>query len=383
MIEIDKKQVTLEFIATEFNIPLAKIRKAPVFEINPTFRVKDVLNGGFKVPVGTAFDAVFFAKNPKTGKTHEFRFILAKGNDRVGDKLIDTYEPRKVVFRGDAALKSDIDEAVYFYLHPKNRTSPFRSPKTTKPWRYDFIDNEARSNAVIDSIKILSGALSHATGLTGKMLKIMAKGLEIAGVDAMEPSQVTAALLLKAKSNPELYMERVNRSNEVVFKGIIQDAIDKNLIICKEKMGLKSWIWNAGKNKGEKIVDVLGNNVDQNLILFNHINANIESFYTPITQLADEVTSVENASAFLSGKKINLGEEARPISTVNVEEQVEKRYQQQIQHEEDLNSNNEEPLSEEDDNGPGLMDDDDIPEDFKQASAEKKRGGPGRTPNPR
>lgn len=305
MIELNGVKVTVDDLVTMYNIPIDKLRKAPVFEINPIYKVPDKLNGGFKVPVGNSFDAVFFGRNRKTGHTDELRFVLSKTASRVGDKLIDVYDPKKVVFRGDAVLKTDIEEAIYFWLHPKNKTSPFRSPKTTKPWRYIFVDNEAVANQVIESIRILTEALNHAGSLSGRTKVIMAKGLNIQSVENMEPYQLTAALLNKAKENPALYMEKVAK-NDTLFDGMIQDAIDKNMFISKDTSGLKSWFWNAGPNNGEKIVDVTGGVQDPAVVLFNFIRENIERFYTPITNLSLSISSQEKASTFLSDKVIDL-----------------------------------------------------------------------------
>lgn len=305
MILVNNKQVTINDLVKVFNIPIEKLEKKPVFEINPEMKKRDFLNKGWKIPLGKQFPTVFFVKDPKTRESIEIRYAATINQERVGDKLIDKYSPRKVTFRGSASFKPDLDEAVFFYLSIHNRTSPFRTKDMTKPWTYEFVDDEKRAEGVIESMSLLGNALAHAAKLKGQRLKVTAKGLRISGAEHMDEVGLKAAILQKAQQDPGFYMSRVEDSS-ILFDGLIQDAIDNNVFVLVEKYGVKTWKWGSGPHTGDSIVNVTAGATDPVQAIFNHIKADVESYYHTLTNISETVNAESKAKSFLANKSFDF-----------------------------------------------------------------------------
>lgn len=278
MLLINKKQVTISGIEKALNIriPVDKILKKPLYEINPALVVPDHHNNGagaVKVRQGIEFPAYFRVKL-KTGEDVEIRYCTNRTPDKTTHGQTEVFSPRKVSFEGKAEFIGDEeDKAVYYYLHFYNRQSPFRNKGYQyegKPFEYEFQDNEAKADAAIAMIKLRTEATTHALNLDGENLMIIAKGMKIDGVHGMEPREVKATLMQFADSNPKLYLEKAqSQVNHIV--GLIYDAIDKDIFVLENYGGIHRWRWAVGAKKDELIVELSSNVRDFKEALITHI----------------------------------------------------------------------------------------------------------------
>lgn len=383
MILVNNQKVTISELSEMFDIPLDKLEKKPVFEINPDMKKRDYLNKGWKIPVGKQFPSHFFVKHPETKETVEIRYAATINQERVGDKLIDKYSPRKVTFRGSATFKPDVDEAIFFYLSIHNRTSPFRTKDMTKPWTYEFVDDEKRAEGVIESMSLLGNALAHAAKLKGQRLKVTAKGLRISGAEHMDEVGLKAAILQKAQENPGFYMAKVEDSS-ILFDGLIQDAIDQNVFVLVEKYGVKTWKWGSGPHTGDSVVNVTAGATDSVQALFNHIKADVENYYHTLTNISETVNAESKAKSFLANKNFDFldkdndeNESGEPAQELY----KEIRTNMPSNTAPDNNDDDEDDLDEDDIKIIGGLDDDPEGLPVKETPEAPKRRG--RVPNPR
>lgn len=329
MLFLDKEQVTAQELAEKFVIDIAKVEKAPVFEINPNRKVPDPLNRTHKTPYGKGLMAVFYAKDPKTNKTHEIRFATSVNPERVGDKIIDKYEPRKVNFKGSADLKVDIDEAIYFYLHPQHKKSPFRRADAVKPWYYDFIDNTARAEDEMKALTAEIDAMNHVNKLSATRLTILAKGMKIQGVDHKEPIIVRAELMRIAKADPITYLNKAERQ-ATLFDGMIQDAIDKDVFHLSNVSGIRRWTWNAGPRIDEVIVDVVNITQDPTQVLFNHIKQNINEYFNDLQNVTTTLRSQQISENFLENQDMTFLDNEGGGTESNVDTRPNSEFRKQF-----------------------------------------------------
>lgn len=305
MLEIDGQRVSHTQMEQRFKIPVKKVLGAPVFEINPEKKPKDVLNGGFKVPVGKRFQAKLYTKDAD-GMSCEVRYYKTVNDDRVGNNIVRRYSPRKVTFRGPYMLINDDDLALFMYLSRENRQSPLRDPGSN--WYFEFVDKQSRADDILQTLLVEQQAMSRASSYVGKRLYTLAKGFNIDGVDTMEENEKRAALMLIAKKDPAKFLQDTDR-NDILFNGMIRDSVDKNIFVLKERSGLQAWFWNKGAKAGKKITDVTSDRPIDSLYIAVH--ENIEDYYKDMLTMTDQIDAGAKASSFLEKQVIKFDDEVK------------------------------------------------------------------------
>lgn len=262
MILINKKQVIISELAKVLGvtIPIDKILKKPLFEINPELIYKDPANGPMarKNRQGMEFPAEFRVRKAN-GEVVEIRYATNAMPDKTTEGRTEKYVPKKVQFDGKAVfLAGDADKAVYYYLHFFNKQSPFRlewQQYFNKPFEYEFQNDEMKANLQIEAITARNKATDHASKVSVDEMIILAKGLRIGGVHAMEPIQVRAAMMQFANDNPKLYMEKIQSTVNQV-EGLILDGIDKGIFVLDQGQNIKRWKWAMGPKTDQLIVEL-------------------------------------------------------------------------------------------------------------------------------
>lgn len=311
MLLINKTQVTIGDIEKKLGIrlPVDKILKKPLYEINPALVIPDHHNNGagaVKCRQGIEFPAYFRVKL-KNGEDVEIRYCTNRTPDRTTHGQTEVFSPRKVAFEGKAEFIGDeADKAVYYYLHFYNRQSPFRNTGyqyAGKPFEYEFQDNEAKADASIAMIRLRTEATTHALKLDGEELMIIAKGMKLEGVHGMEPREVKATLMQFADSNPKLYMEKAqSQVNHII--GLIYDAIDKDIFKLENYGGINRWRWALGAKKDELIVELSSNVRDLKEALIMHIQQTpgvVNEFLPVLLNTRLSVAAQNNISQELDG----------------------------------------------------------------------------------
>lgn len=311
MLLINKTQVTIGDIEKKLGIriPVDKIKKKPLYEINPVHVVPDHHNNGagaVKVRQGIEFPAYFRVKL-RNGEDVEIRYCTNRTPDRTTHGQTEIFTPRKVSFEGKAEFIGDEeDKAVYYYLHFYNKQSPFRMKGFQyegKPFEYEFQDNEAKADASIAMIRLRTEATTHALKLDGEELMIIAKGMKLEGVHGMEPREVKATLMQFADSNPKLYMEKAqSQVNHII--GLIYDAIDKDIFKLENYGGINRWRWALGAKKDELIVELSSNVRDLKEALIMHIQQTpgvVNEFLPVLLNTRLSVVAQNNISRELDG----------------------------------------------------------------------------------
>lgn len=318
MLLVNKKQVSVKEIERLLGvtIPLDKILKKPLFEINPALIKADPDNGlgAVKVRQGMEFPA-WFRTRLKSGENVEIRYCTNRTPDVKTHGQTEIFAPKKVPFEGKAEFVREDDLAVYYYLHFYNEASPFRGSGMEfegKPFEYAFQNDEAKANAQIAFIELRSKATQHAMTLEGEEMLIIAKGLRngnaraIEGVEAMEPQTVRAHLMQYADAKPKDYLEQAN-SQVNHIEGLIFDAMDKDVFVLETGGSVNRWIWARGVKKGELIVELAKNSPDHRQALITHIQQTpgvINQFLPVLLETRKAVAAESNINKELAGVDI-------------------------------------------------------------------------------
>lgn len=304
MILINKEQTKIEHLAKRLggiDLPIDKIFKKPLFEINPALVVADPANGpgATKVRQSMEFPAVFRAQL-KSGEDVEIRYCTNRQPDPKFMGQTEKFAPRMVEFEGKAEfIADDKDKAVYFWLHFYNKTSPFRQEGV--PYEYALVDDDARATELIAGITLRSKATAYAAGLSGSEMIIIAKGMKIPGASTMEPLMVKAQLMQYASDKPAEFLNKAE-SQVNHIEGLIRDSIDKGIFILENVFNSKRWRWGMGVKKGEVIVEMSASVPDEPQALITHISQNIQEFLPVLIDTAKTI----NARVNLENKLDNI-----------------------------------------------------------------------------
>lgn len=273
MILINKVQIKLSDLQKRLGIaiPIDKIQKKPLFEINPAYVYKDPANGpgAVKHRQGISFPPVFRGKLPN-GDDVEIRYCTTITPNTKTEGRTDTYAPRMVDFDGKAEfIADDIEKAVFFWLHTYNETSPFRVKG--RPFEYSLVDDDARATAIISNLKLRTKATSHADNLNDQEMLIVAKGMRIQGVNNMDKLMVRAQLMQMASERPSEYLNKAE-SQVNHIQGLILDSIDKGIFVIDNAYNTKRWKWGMGAKAGEIITEMSNNVPDDKEALIQYIS---------------------------------------------------------------------------------------------------------------
>lgn len=309
MLFIDGVQVTAEEVSQRFNVPLEKIRKAPEFVINPERLVskKSGQSKEMNIPAGKGVMASMFIK--EGGKKLQLRYAEAVNQVEKGNKYVDEYAPRKIHFKGLGVVIRDDNEdlMVYMYLHPACAQSPFRSKNSPEKPGWAFKDLEREGEEVMEGVIALNDALQAILSYSGEPLRIIAKGFGIQGVDKQTDKQVQAELSKKAQNpmigGPVAFLEKIN-TNDTIFRGLINNGIDRNLFIVKTSGGRKRWTWGASERRGMDIVDLYDNGTPDGQVLIEYILTKISEYYPILMKYQESYVAEKTANDFWAGKDL-------------------------------------------------------------------------------
>jgi len=333
LILINKKQVILSEIGKTLGvtIPLDKILKKPLFEINPELIYKDPANGPMsrKNRQGMEFPAEFRVRKAN-GEVVEIRYCTNATPDKATEGRTEKYVPKKVQFDGKAVfLAEDQDKAVYYYLHFFNKQSPFRlegQQYFNKPFEYEFQNDEAKANAQIAILEARIKATNHASQVPLDEMIVLAKGLRIGGVHAMEPIQVRAAMMQFANDNPKLYMEKIQSTVNQV-EGLILDGIDKGIFVLDQGQNIKRWKWALGPKMDQLIVELPTSVGNTHQALITHVQQMpgvLNEFLPALMETRKGMAAKVNITKELEGVDVlaMMREASREMSPREYERQV-------------------------------------------------------------
>lgn len=295
MILINKKQIDLASLsqALGITIPLDKIKKKPLFEINPALIFKDPANGVGATKHRNSMEfPCYFQALLKDGTSVEIRYCTNRTPDAKFMGQTEKFSPRMVEFDGKAEfIQDDLDKAVYYWLHFFNKTSPFR--KDGLPYEYELVDDQGRANELIANITLRSKATAHAAALSGSELIITAKGMKIAGANSLDELSIKAQLMQFASDKPAEYLNKA-QSQVNHIEGLIRDSIDKGIFVLENVFNSKRWKWAMGVKKGEIIVEMSSSVSDDDQALITHIAQNIQEFLPVLIDTAKTTNAKTN-----------------------------------------------------------------------------------------
>lgn len=274
-------------------IPFDKIIKKPLYEINPELIKKDPANGpgATKHRNAMQFPAMFHT-TLKDGSNAEIRYCTNATPDPKFMGQTQKYTPKYVDFDDKAEfIPDDADKAVYFWLHFFNKQSPFRKPAV--PFEYELVDDEGKANDLIAAITLRSKATTHASQLSGEEMRIIAKGMNIAGVKNMDELMIRAQLMQFANDKPAEYLSKA-QSQVNHIEGLIRDAIDKEIFVLESIYNAKRWKWGMGVKAGSFIVELSSSIQDESQALITHISQHINEFLPVLIDTAKTINAKSN-----------------------------------------------------------------------------------------
>lgn len=305
----NRKQVSAEQLMMKYATrdDFEKIVKKPSFEVDKSRKRVDHVNGGIiKVPKASGIRSHFMATDKQSRLKVEIRYAQSNNTRIVGDRVIDSFEPRYVDSKGATfAFQNDIDLAVYMFLHPNNTGSPLRSGNAKG--KYEYIDTKKRSQAKVATINALTDALSHAQNMNEDDLVVFAKGLGIKGIDKKDAYDVRADLMEFAQKYPKLYNEKRN-TQLTLIEGRIVNLIDKGIVKLTNVGNLRRWTWAKGELEGEHILDIQNVTQDAKQSLKNFFFGDLNKWMNVLNNISNEMSSREKAEKALQALENNITE---------------------------------------------------------------------------
>lgn len=303
-----------------------------IFEINPDRITKDE-QGNVKTPRRMGVATKFNTFSPLHNKEVTVRYadVALPQTSKSGLNSVN-YSPAQLYINGRDESVPDDTEYFYRYINPDCFQSPFR--KLDSPFRYQFIDKEAKAKLELikeeQEIRAMALILGDSA-FTITELRQIAKGMNISAVDALTDYEVKNQLKYLAKANPNKFFDDA-RSNSIIFNGLIQDAIDKQQITLNTSNGYRRWYFLStelcivpqGGNELQALKEALTKNMD----------------YLPQIKAAIDGNSVENEldkpenQGFFSQYKKDLDITRNQVSTNFTKEN--KEVDQLILMEEDV-----------------------------------------------
>lgn len=299
------EQISAERLAEIMGIDttiVEKLRKNPVFEVNPALTKPDKLNGGIIAPAGRASKPYFFKKIG--GIMHVIRYADSVVPDKVNPR-ISTYSPTRLWFYDQLEIVQDFDLALFKYCLPACGDSPEKSQN----WHYSFQNKEAKALKTTERAAKIGKALSEINGgMSDADIWLVAKGIyaQNSGHGRVIPNpsaanktvaEVKADLTELALRDPDLFLNSCDdRINE--FYGMVLDAVDRKIFEIRISGAVKSWFWNFGPLKDNKICDIPGgaNDFDQ---LRSTIEADPNKYYANVVKAVKDHGGKESLANFI------------------------------------------------------------------------------------
>jgi hypothetical protein len=190
---------------------------------------------------------------------------------------------------GSIPMESE-QQFVFWFLHPWNLHSPLHV-KGSQAF-YSYKDEDARSKSENDHWEAQINAVSRIVGeyaLPKSQLKMVAKGLGIAGVDEMSDDTLRKKLRQLATADPINFVNKIE-SREIIFSGKIQEAIDRGIIALRTLNGMSRWYL----NNSEIIPVPFG--ADDRSVLMDELSANLFKYIDEINASLENKTLASNLS---------------------------------------------------------------------------------------
>lgn len=212
-----------------------------------------------------------FVATTQAGDQIEITYYKQKVNKIVGNNNVEEYIPHntqdsKMPFVGsNIALNSitDLELALFYYLNPKCKSSPFRKPD--EGFLYDIHMPEKLAEEELGKRKALFEAQNLIYNLKGDDLKFLARGISIktgpntfrgiSNVANLNDNEIRLQLIRLSEINHVSFMQQFRSGSTKVF-GFLQSAIDERVIyLSRPHTAGQTWRWNENIG-GHDIVNV-------------------------------------------------------------------------------------------------------------------------------
>lgn len=259
---VTEEQLSAKEAMEEFDVP--EMGAHAELELSGNFKKKNKLTGEVRVGRQQTFAPVYSLDLPGLGQVQvryaESRVAKATGGYeyRLTNDRISNLRSEKTVFRNGA----DIEIYVFLFLHPRNGANPWRSKN--KQAIFTHIDREAEANRRLASMKLADQVRLEILEMDKESLRVMASGLsyKVNGMDVLVPgldnvgvSQLRAMLLDRLAAHGDAFVAAWRSGNNTLH-GMLQYAVDSDIIKLKKTPGLKYWSWNTDTHKDVPIVNV-------------------------------------------------------------------------------------------------------------------------------
>lgn len=271
MLYINGEKQDVDKVIKEFNVPIPET-KVGVLELDASQVRPDYANGGIKHTVEKGILAYFRGRHPSKHTDLEITYSEAAPKKLQDGRLVPS--PRIIGFPGHK-MRLDMTDAkekwVYLWLHKRCGDSPFN--RNGEKW-YKVFDPTAIATQQNANDDVLTDCLVAIRETTGMQLIHKAKGLNISTYEKKEV-EIRAELNSRAKANPARFIKEFTEDT-IEWKGTIRDAIDNQIFIQKNHMGMQRWFWgDKGARQGKEICI---------------IDKGADAFDTLVIQISQELT---------------------------------------------------------------------------------------------
>lgn len=242
----------------------------------------DILNGGRIMYSNKNLPKTFVSVHPETGQSIEvqqtksaFRFNPKTQQQETTDRK---YTISKASF--SLSMAKDKELIVFLILSPHCEDSPL-APIDSRPiYRIQNLEKKAKEQNQLNKQKAIGISLIYSEDIDTDKLREVAAGMNVSGTVDMSKEELQSALYKQLEANPDTFMNNWE-SSIIALRGLIQVAIDKGILVYKQKNGVYRWFLN------EDEVCIVGAHEDSRAALESSIKEAINTWIKPLKKAVE------------------------------------------------------------------------------------------------
>ena len=303
-----------------FNIPI-KEDGTNYFTLADRYKVKDKLNGGFRHSQGVSLAGE--VSGSYNGESYILRAFDTKRPNPNGQGFL--YFPRAIESFTGAIMpfsSNHLDLAVWAYLCPRCKESPFRTPG--RDFHYAIHDPEMISKKQMEALKREGDLLNKIMEISDESVMNLARGMVVKGQQIgvtaeSTPSSVRIQMFNLAKMDPDAFSNGLENA-EFEYRGRIGRLYDKGIILSAPDGNGTIMKWNDGTqiirvSRGQDAIEAI----------FQHSLSQPEQFFATAKKLEQKDNS-ETLAKNTDFKKV-----LSSIDGAKKEKKVEKKNDNDIE----------------------------------------------------
>lgn len=237
----------------------------------------DHLNGGRIMYSNKMIPKTFISIHPDTGQSIEVQqtSVAPRFDPKLQEK---TTTDRKFTIEKASfslSMKKDKELIVFLILSPYCEDSPLNVEGRKGMFRIQNLEKKARIQNELNKTKAMGFSLIYNEETDTEKLREVAAGMSISGTAQMTREEIQSALFAFLEADPTKFINNWD-SSIIVLRGIIQIAVDKGILVYKQKNGVYRWFLNDDE------VCIVGAHEDSRVALENAVKESVNTWLAPL-----------------------------------------------------------------------------------------------------